>query len=243
MLKVFIGYDDREVVAYHVLCQSILQNISGPVEFIPIKKDLIIGYNRKENGSTQFTYSRFLTPYLSGYAGTSIFMDCDMLVRADLYDLLALTSRCVDVSVVKHDYVPNSKDKFLGNKQVAYPRKNWSSLMVFNNYTSACRSLTPEYVSRASGADLHRFLWCRDERIGELPREWNHLVGEYPQNRKAKIVHFTLGTPCFKGYDYCEYSMEWYAELDRMTSCAEPKSWRFKNARPQEQVKNDEEIH
>lgn len=198
-----------------MLCNSILRQASGPVEFIPINKKNIPEFTRGiEDGSTEFSFSRFLTPYLSGYTGQSIFMDCDMLVRCDIYEVLEYCGLIFDVFVVKHCYKPKSETKFLGNKQHAYPRKNWSSFMVFNNWTSPCRRLTPEVVNTKSGAYLHRFEWCNDHRIGELPVEFNHLVGEYDENPNAKIVHYTLGTPCFKGYENQEYAREWFEELE-----------------------------
>lgn len=145
-----------------------------------------------------------------------------MLVRCDLAELIEQCDLSHDVFVVKHDYIPKTKTKFLGQAQSAYPRKNWSSVMVFNNFTSACKRLTPEVVSEKTGSYLHRFQWCQDERIGELDKAWNHLVGEYTENSEAKIVHFTLGTPCFDGYQEQEYSDEWFKEYEAMTSAHNP---------------------
>jgi hypothetical protein len=140
-------------------------------------------------------------------------MDCDMLVRCDIYELLDYVG-FNDVSVVKHDYIPKDSDKFLGNKQHAYPKKNWSSLMVFNNWRQPVKRLTPEVVNTASGKYLHQFEWA--QRVGEIPRCYNHLSGEYPEHPGAKIVHFTLGTPCFKGYENQEWSKEWFDEMGMM---------------------------
>lgn len=169
-----------------------------------------------EDGSTEFSFSRFLTPYLSGYSGQSLFMDCDMLVRCDIYEILDECDLRHDVFVVKHDYTPKSREKFLGNTQSPYPKKNWSSVMVFNNFMQPVKKLTPEVVSVSSGAYLHQFKWTSEERVGELPKEWNHLVTEYPENPDAKVVHFTLGTPCFKGYEHQEFADEWFHEKDMM---------------------------
>lgn len=169
-----------------------------------------------EDGSTEFSFSRFLTPYLCGYQGQSIFMDCDMLVRGDIYDILNYCDLSHDVFVVKHDYTPKDSVKFLGNKQSPYPKKNWSSVMVFNNFMQPVKKLTPEVVSVQSGAYLHQFKWTKEERIGELPKEWNHLVSEYPENKEARIIHYTLGTPCFKGYEDQEWSDEWLYERELM---------------------------
>lgn len=199
-----------------MLCNSILRRASGPVSFTPINKRNIPEFSRgKEDGSTEFSFSRFLTPYLSGYKGSSIFMDCDMLVLCDIYDLLDYVKLSDDIAVVKHDYAPKSGTKFLGNKQYAYPKKNWSSLMVMNNFSMACRSLTPEVVNKKSGKYLHRFEWIRDEkRIGSIPVCYNHLVGEYNERPDAKIIHYTLGSPCFKGYEKQEYAKHWFEELE-----------------------------
>lgn len=217
MIRIFIGYDPAETVAYHVLCHSILSRSSQPVSFTPINKANIPEFHRgKEDGSTEFSFSRFLTPYLSGYTGQSIFMDCDMIVRCDIAELLEQCDLSHDVFVVKHDYTPKAGGKFLGNKQHIYPKKNWSSVMVFNNFTQPCRRLTPDIVNHSTGAFLHRFEWTQDWRVGELGSNWNHLVGEYEPNPNAKIVHYTLGTPCFEGYEDQEYADEWFAELGKM---------------------------
>ena len=210
MIRVFVGFDPSETVAYHVLCNSILKRSSGPVAFTPIYKKNIPGFVRgKEDGSTDFSFSRFLTPYLSGYEGQSIFMDCDMLVRCDLYEVMDYCGTENDVYVVQHDYIPKNGNKFLGNKNPAYPKKNWSSFMVFNN--EKCKKLTLDAVNTESGKYLHRLEWA--DSVGSLPLKYNHLVGEYEKNNLAEIIHFTLGTPCFKGYENQEWAKEWFDEL------------------------------
>jgi hypothetical protein len=118
------------------------------------------------------------------------------------------------VSVCKHEYVPKSERKFFDQVQTKYERKNWSSLMLFNN--ARCRALDPRYVSAASGLELHRFAWTEDRSIGALDREWNWLVGEYPHNAGARIVHFTLGGPYFPEYRECDYADEWFEERNLM---------------------------
>lgn len=204
-------------MAYHVLCHSILRQASKPVSFIPINKRMLPEFDRGiEDGSTEFSFSRFLTPYLCGYQGQAIFMDCDMLVRGDIYDILEHCDLYHDVFVVKHNYDPSTASKFLGNVQHVYPKKNWSSVMVFNNFMYPCKKLTPEVVSVQSGKYLHQFEWTKEERIGELPLEWNHLVGEYPENEEARIIHYTLGTPCFNDYAHQEWSEEWHNEKELM---------------------------
>ena len=218
MLKIFIGYDSREPVAYHVLCHSILRQASKPVQFIPINKNNISEFTRgMEDGSTEFSFSRFLTPYLAGYKGQAIFMDCDMLVRGDIYDVLEHVDTEHDVFVVKHFYEPVGGLKFLDNVQYKYPKKNWSSFMVFNCGKDNCKRLSPDVVNKESGKYLHQFLWTGS--IKALPVEWNHLVGEYDKNPDARVIHFTLGTPCFEGYQGQEWANEWEQEYNLMTGC------------------------
>jgi len=205
-------------VAYHVLCQSSLQNSSRPVRFTPINLANLGGiFQRPTSGkqSTEFSFTRFLTPYLSGYDGWSLYMDCDMLSRGDISELFALADERYAVMVCQHDYVPKDDDtKFLGRPQTPYAKKNWSSVMLMN--TPRCRPLTPSYVQNASGLDLHQFRWLESEdQIGALPLEWNWLVGEYDANPDARIVHFTRGGPYIAGYEACDYAEEWRAALAR----------------------------
>lgn len=214
MIRVFIGFDGNETVAYHVLAHSIMRHASEPVSITPLMlRQLPLTRERTPTQSTEFSFSRFLVPWLCGYEGEAIFMDCDMLCRTDIASLRA--DRQSAVSVVKHDYEPRPEDKFLGQRQSIYAKKNWSSLMVFNN--SACRKLTPEYVNTASGLELHQFKWLpSDAWIGSLPVEWNHLVGEYAPNPAAKIVHFTRGGPWFDEYRDCEFAAPWRSEVSGM---------------------------
>jgi hypothetical protein len=143
-----------------------------------------------------------------------------MLCRVDVAALLGEMERQSDkaVLVCKHDYVPKTARKFLDQVQTKYPRKNWSSLMLFNN--ARCRALSVDYVNSASGLELHRFAWLEDAAIGGLPLEWNWLVGEYPYSANARIAHFTLGGPYFPEYRDCDYADEWRAEFESMRQCA-----------------------
>lgn len=213
MLHVYIGYDPRESVAFCTLARSILQRSSAPVSITALMKNQLKGMYTRSRGpteSTEFSMTRFLVPALSEFRGWSLYMDCDMLCRGDIAELAARIDGQEDkaVLVCKHDYVPKTERKFLDQVQTRYARKNWSSLMLFNN--ERCGALTPDYVNSASGLDLHRFAWTEDRRIGDLPLEWNWLVGEYPYNRAAKIVHFTLGGPWFDEYRACDYADEWF---------------------------------
>ena len=223
MLRIFIGYDPRESVAFHVLSHSLLRRSSVPLSVSPLVRSQLKSVYTRPRGpteSTEFSMTRFLVPALSGYQGWSIFMDCDMLCRADIAGLAAEIERQPDkaVLVCKHDYTPRTERKFLGHLQTKYTRKNWSSLMLFNN--ARCRSLTSDYVNTASGLELHRFAWIDDAAIGELALEWNWLVGEYEHNAHARIVHFTIGGPYFPEYRSCDYADEWFAEFESMRQCA-----------------------
>jgi lipopolysaccharide biosynthesis glycosyltransferase len=224
MVRVFIGYDENETVAYHVLSHSILRNASVPVSISPLKKELFRGFFNRPRGeydSTDFAITRFLVPFLCDYEGYAVFMDCDMLCLGDIGDLANYMTLMdhynTAVRVVKHEYSPSTKTKFLDQVQTTYSKKNWSSVMVFNN--TLCRNLTPEYVEKAHGLDLHQFKWCNDYQIGGLPMKWNFLVGEYKaDDEMPKLIHYTLGTPCFKEYENCEYGEMWRAEYKMMVS-------------------------
>jgi hypothetical protein len=223
MLQIYIGYDPRESVAFHTLGHSILRRASVPISIAPLVQSQLRGLYRRARGpteSTEFSLTRFLVPHLSGFSGWSLFMDCDMLCRVDIAALEKEIANQSDkaVLVCKHDYVPKTQRKFLDQVQTRYARKNWSSLMIFNN--ARCRSLSADYVNSASGLDLHRFAWIDDQSIGGLPLEWNWLVGEYAYNTAAKIVHFTIGGPYFAAYRNCDYAAEWFAEFESMRHCA-----------------------
>lgn len=221
MIRVFIGYDRRETIAFHVLAYSIASRSSVPVSITGLHlPQLPITRERDPKQSTDFAFSRFLVPHLCGYKGQAIFMDCDMLCRGDIAELLDAHEEniCLGegaaISVVHHDYTPNPDRKFLGQQQTAYPRKNWSSVMVFDN--TRCTVLTPHIVNTMTGLWLHRFEWLEDDEIGRLAPDWNHLVGEYAPNQNAKLVHFTRGGPWFSDFADCEFADEWRAERDAM---------------------------
>ena len=218
MIPVFIGYDSREAVAFSVLAHSIHVRASKPVAITPLMLSQLNGLllrARHPLQSTDFSFSRFLTPYLSDYVGWSVFMDCDMLMLEDIAKLWHLRDERYAVMVVKHCHDPREKTKFLGEPQTKYEKKNWSSVMLFNN--SKCKVLTPDYVNTASGLELHQFKWLSDDdEIGELPDRWNHLVGYNAPRPDAALVHYTLGGPYFSEHRDCEYSHEWRRERDAM---------------------------
>ena len=226
MIRVMIGYDPNEIVAYQILCHSILSRSSEPVSITAININSIKGYTRERDPlqSTEFSFSRFLVPWLCGYKGRAIFLDCDMLVLDDIAKLwYAPTPINSPVAVVKHEYVPATKTKFLGQVQSPYPKKNWSSVMLFNCEHPDCKNLTPEAVNTKSGKWLHQFGWVMpnihdEDPVGELSPKWNYLVGEEQPTvpgrevEKPSLVHWTLGGPYFKEYYDCEYAAEWLRE-------------------------------
>ena len=213
IIPVFIGYDPREAIAFHVCANSIIRNSSRPVSIIPVALNLFKDYSETHtDGSNHFIYTRFLVPYLMSWTGSAIFIDGDMIVRGDIAELWDLRDMAKDVMVVKHDYKTKMKTKYLGSKNEDYPRKNWSSVILWNCSTFPNRKLTPEFVQSQPGSFLHRFSWLDDERIGELPIEWNWLPDEFGPNPDAKLLHYTLGTPSFHEFADTPMAEEWHRE-------------------------------
>jgi lipopolysaccharide biosynthesis glycosyltransferase len=219
MIRIFIGYDPSESIAWHVLTHSILTHSTSPVSFIPVAKSHIKHlYDKPKKGyeSTEFSMTRFLVPYLSEYKGWSIFLDCDMIVTTDITELWDLQDDNYAVMCTKHEYTPNTEYKFLNQKQTKYNKKNWSSVMLFNN--AKCRQLTPSVVNNESGMFLHQFKWIDNEDIGSIPLEWNFLVGEQQVSPLLpKLIHYTLGGPYFKDYNKVDYACEWNEQLEYMS--------------------------
>ena len=213
IIPVFIGYDPREAIAYHTCANSVIRNSSRPVAIVPVALNLFRDYNETHtDGSNHFIYTRFLVPYLCDFTGHAIFIDGDMIVRGDISELWAMRNPSMDVQVVKHDYKTRMPVKYLGSKNEDYPRKNWSSVILWNCNSFPNRKLVPDFVQRSTGADLHRFTWLDDARIGELPPEWNWLPDEYGANPTAKLLHYTLGAPCFHEFANTPQSEEWHRE-------------------------------
>ena len=219
MINIYAGYDPNEAIVYHTFCNSVIQHSSVPVSFTPLALSNLDFYsNQGRDGSNQFTYSRFLVPYISGYTGWSLFCDGDMLLLDDVKLLWNLRDDTKAAMVVKHDYRTKMQNKYLGAVNEDYPRKNWSSVILFNN--ALCTALTPEYVSVATGAELHRFSWIADNLIGELPAEWNWLDIEYDYNPDAKLIHYTLGAPSFDEFAQSgSYSKHWHIENQKTRYC------------------------
>jgi len=218
--RVYIGWDPREDIAYQV-CKHSIHRLSNDIEVLPLKLDELkakglVTRADDPKASTQFTFTRFLVPYLNGYEGWAVFIDCDFLARQDVNKLFDLADDRYAVQVVKHEYnVQDGITKMDGQIQHAYPRKNWSSCMLFNcNHRKNKDFLYPEFMNKQEMSYLHRFQWLDDEDIGNLPAEWNWLVGHYNQETHGNpsFIHYTLGMPFMPGYEDCEYSKVWYDE-------------------------------
>ena len=217
-LKIFVGYDSREDIAWQVCRHSLLRHARRPIEVHAIRQK-----NLRERGfytrpldtkaSTEFSLTRFLTPYLAATDGWSVFVDCDTLFTTDVTDLLMELDNDRAVYVVKHEYTPQNTIKMDGKIQHIYPRKNWSSFILFNGSHPSVRALTPEMVNTRSPIDLHRFAWTSDESIGALSSDWNFLVGDYKAPAKIpKMIHYTNGGPWFDDWQNVDFADLWLAE-------------------------------
>lgn len=214
---IVVGFDQKEAVAYHTFCQSVIEKTSLPVQFTPLILNTISDYvGVRTDGSNSFTYSRFLTPYLMNYDGWALFADGDMVCTEDIAELWNLRDQAKAILVVKHDYKTKAALKYLGAKNEDYPRKNWSSVILWNCGHPSNKKITPDYIKSQSGAFLHRFEWLDDSEIGDLSTEWNWLAIEYPSREDVKIIHYTLGTPCFLRYRESDMSDRWLASYRNM---------------------------
>lgn len=220
MLVVAIGYDVRESITFHVLEQSIINRTSVPVAIIPLASQMLRDFDGQRDGTNSFIYSRFLVPELMDYQGWALYMDSDMLLRDDLAKLWNLRDDSKAVMVVEHDYHTKYRRKLIGTPMECdnadYPKKNHSSLILWNCGHPSNRIVNREFAQESPGSVLHRFQWLRDEEIGSLSLEWNWLCGEYQFNAEAKNVHFTIGAPCFSHYAKCDYAGEWHAMSDEV---------------------------
>ncbi len=223
MVRVFIGYDSKAPVLYNVLQHSIQKRSSVPVHITPIMLSQLRGiYQRSPEplAATEFSFSRFLVPYLSNYQGWSLFIDNDMLMLDDIAKLWALRDDRYSVMCTKHRHIATGNKKFLGKSQTSYEKKNWSSCVLFNN--SRCKALTPEYVNSANGLELHQFKWLETERqIGDIPLRWNYLADVRDCEGDISMIHYTLGGPCYDEYRECEHASLWLREFEDMTRCTQ----------------------
>lgn len=213
-ISLVVGFDQVEAIAYHVFCQSVIERATAPVQFLPLALNTLSHYEETHiDGSNKFIYSRFLTPCLMDYQGWAIFVDGDMVCQSDIKNLWDLRDENKAILVAKHDYLTKTSTKYLGNKNENYPRKNWSSVVLWNCGHPANRVLTPEFVESKQGSFLHRFSWLDDDLVGELPLTWNWLATEYEDNYDAELLHYTLGTPCFEEYANSPMSDVWRKTL------------------------------
>lgn len=218
-IKIFIGYDAVEAVAFHTLVHSLRKHSSTPLSIHPVDLGNLKRFWQRERDpkqSNDFSFSRWLVPWASNYKGWAIWLDCDILCRDDITKLWDLRDNNYTVQVVQQTQLDTPETKFLGRAQTGYLRKNWSSVMLFNN--GKCTALTLDYVGQAHGLDLHQFAWAPDNQIGQLPREWNYLVGASERMDNPKLVHWTLGGPWFEGSEShdLEFADEWFAAKKEM---------------------------
>lgn len=225
ILTVYIGYDHVESVAFHTLVHTIHSKSSKPVKIVPLNINNLKGIFTRERDpkqSNDFSFTRFLVPYLNNYDGYAIFMDCDMILRTDIYEIFDQLKNQEDkaVYVVKHDYEVKEGLKYLNTVQYAYPRKNWSSFVLWNCSHPSNKKVDLNHVNNGSAMELHRFLWLNDNEIGELDIRWNWLVGDYinpPDD--VNVVHWTLGGPYFNEFKDADFAGEWFYEESKMKNC------------------------
>lgn len=223
MLKIFVGWDAREDVAYQVCKKSIYDRSSIEVEVIPlIQSELRTEgcYKRlpDEKAATDFTFTRFFVPYLMNYSGKAVFCDCDFLWDCDAKEILDLFDPQYAVQVVKHNYVPTESIKMDNKVQYQYPKKNWSSMILWNCEHPDNMKLTPEFLNQAAGSTLHQFKWLKEVDVGEISHIYNWLEGWYkePKDGTPKVVHYTRGGPWFLEYQDVDYAELWLQELKKL---------------------------
>tara|TARA_A100001015_G_scaffold284688_1_gene351426 strand:- start:6853 stop:7542 length:690 start_codon:yes stop_codon:yes gene_type:complete len=229
MNKVFVGYDPREDIAYQVCKHSIARRNKEVLVRPLVQKELREAgwYTRPIDplSSTEFTFTRFLIPELCDYKGWALFMDCDMILLTDIQELFDQADEKYAVMCVHHDYTPREGFKMDGQKQSIYPRKNWSSVMLFNCGHPSNKQINSSVVNNTeiTGKYLHRFSWLQDTEIGQLSHEWNWLTDWYkePEDGKPKLLHYTEGGPWFENYRDCDYHKEWKIELADMMNVSD----------------------
>ena len=210
IIDLVVGFDQKEAVAYHTFVQSVIENASIPVRFMPLDIKLLKMYNETHtDGSNKFIYSRFLVPYLMNFRGWAIYADGDMICVEDIKKLWDLRDKKYAVQVVQHDYKTKVTKKYWGNKNENYPRKNWSSVVIWNCEHEKHKILSPKFIQNQTGSFLHRFNWLNDEEIGNIDKKWNWLAMEYEEKKDINLIHYTIGTPCFKEYSNGPFSSYW----------------------------------
>lgn len=224
--KVYIGYDAREDIVYQVCKHSILSRSKDisvePLKLNELREKKLYWRDEDKLGSTEFTFSRFLIPELNNFNGWALFCDCDLLFLEDVDQLFNLADDKYAVMCVQHDYTPKEGKKMDGKIQSIYPRKNWSSVVLWNCSHPSNRQVNKKLINdpNTTGKYLHRFSWLSNEEIGSIPLNWNWLVGWYnePADGVPSALHFTEGGPWFENYRYCNYHQNWKEELNKMMS-------------------------
>ena len=222
MNNVFVGYDSREDEAWKVCFSSIIKRTDSNCKVTPIiqqelRKNKFYRRPIDAHASTEFSLTRFLVPFLMQYEGWAVYCDCDFLWLDDIDNLLSLADSKYAVQVVKHEYSPTNTVKMDGKAQHLYPRKNWSSMVLWNCGHPSNYKVDLDLVNNATPAFLHRFQWLNDFEIGSLSVEWNWLVGWYNKEEYSpKAVHFTEGGPWMKGYESVDFAEEWVREYNEL---------------------------
>jgi len=217
LINIFVGFDQKESITYHAFVQSLIDSSSIPLSITPLAENNLNIYNEKHlDGTNKFTYSRFLVPYLMNFKGWAIYFDGDMVCLSDVKDLIRNFDTNKAVSVIKHDYKTKNSVKYFGQKNEDYPRKNWSSVIIWNCEHPKNKILTPDFIESMDGAFLHRFKWLDNVEIGELDKKWNWLAVEYPEIKDANLIHYTLGTPCFEEYKNTSMANYWKKAFNRL---------------------------
>ena len=220
-LNIYVGYDSKEDIAYRVCKYSILKRSRSPIKITSLKLYELVAKNLYKRdidplASTEFTYSRFLVPALNNYNGWAIFCDCDFIFFEDISNILVDIDQSKAVYCVQHDYAPKEKHKMDGQKQTIYPRKNWSSFILFNCSHPSNKKLSVDLVNAETGSFLHQFKWLEDHEIGSLDERWNWLEGwtSNHNDKKPYAVHYTRGGPWFDEWQDVEFASEWTKERD-----------------------------
>lgn len=219
--KIFVGYDSREDIAWQVCRHSLIRHSGAALKIIPLRQTALRELDlyarpHDETSSTEFSLTRFLTPFLAHEEDWVLFCDCDFLFTRDVHEVLDGLDTTKAVYVVPHDYTPANHIKMDGKQQTVYPRKNWSSFMLFNCAHPDVRALTPAVVNTAAPAYLHRLEWIRDQNdIGTLDLEWNFLEGEYPKPVETPAaIHYTNGGPWFSQWQNVDFADLWLREAE-----------------------------
>lgn len=221
--QVFVGYDTREDIAYQV-CEYSIKRYDSGIKVVPLiqqelRQKKIYWREIDKLASTEFTFTRFLVPHLMNYKGWALFIDCDIVFLEDVKNLFSLADDKYAVMCVKHDFKPKPGLKMDGQVQTVYPRKNWSSVVLWNCGHPSNEKISVDSVNNPNydGAFFHRFSWLKDEEIGELPCDWNWLVGWYKDgDGTPRAIHYTEGGPWFKNYRSCEFNQQWKECLQEM---------------------------